>query len=167
MNKNLLPTFGNWRLTSNLCLVNDQIPYEIDLETVQDSASLLDWIIQLDGRCGKADLADLVRAFSIVFNPQSNFCPSGQNKVKPDLARSYLKKIRPSRLPIKPSTRFRLLVAAGFRCQACGASSSVTTLHVDHILPLCAGGNNESSNLQVLCVNCNLGKGGMVYESCL
>lgn len=33
-------------------------------------------------------------------------------------------------------------------------------LHVDHIVPVCAGGDNDVDNLTTACDACNLGKGG-------
>jgi 5-methylcytosine-specific restriction endonuclease McrA len=46
------------------------------------------------------------------------------------------------------------------RCASCqdkvgGANKKY---HVDHIVPLSRGGSNESTNLQILCVECNLRK---------
>ena len=58
--------------------------------------------------------------------------------------------------------RFEALRCSGGRCCLCGATAkSGVTLHVDHIkpksrYPLLAF---ELSNLQVLCADCNLGKG--------
>lgn len=68
--------------------------------------------------------------------------------------------------PIKKSTRssisngirYEILKAAGFRCQACGASASVAELQVDHIIPVSKGGSNKRENLQALCRDCNIGK---------
>jgi len=46
------------------------------------------------------------------------------------------------------------------RCRMCGASAAEgVTLHIDHIVPVSHGGRTLSSNLQVLCQECNLGKG--------
>jgi 5-methylcytosine-specific restriction protein A len=45
------------------------------------------------------------------------------------------------------------------RCVRCGVTADESVLHVDHILPLAKGGSNDPGNLQVLCRECNLGKG--------
>lgn len=41
-------------------------------------------------------------------------------------------------------------------CKHCGTLDNLT---VDHIKPLSKGGNNDLTNLQVLCVKCNQKKG--------
>ena len=61
--------------------------------------------------------------------------------------------------PVPDSVRYRVLKKANGCCSLCGASKKVTTLHIDHIVPRSRGGSNEESNLQVLCLKCNLGKG--------
>ena len=48
----------------------------------------------------------------------------------------------------------------GGACQACGQEGK----HVDHIVPRRLGGTDELSNLQLLCVQCNLRKGGRFFE---
>lgn len=46
------------------------------------------------------------------------------------------------------------------RCKcACCKSSIKDGYHVDHIIPLVAGGSNDRLNLQLLCPSCNLSKG--------
>ncbi|QLH39138.1 MAG: HNH endonuclease [Defluviicoccus sp.] len=42
--------------------------------------------------------------------------------------------------------------ARGSVCEACGASGAC---HVDHIVPRSAGGDNNPSNLQLLCASCH------------
>jgi 5-methylcytosine-specific restriction endonuclease McrA len=44
-------------------------------------------------------------------------------------------------------------------CVRCGATPPHAVLHVDHITPLARGGTNGKDNLQVLCRECNIGKG--------
>ena len=46
-------------------------------------------------------------------------------------------------------------------CQLCGMEGN----HVDHIVPRRLGGTDELNNLQLLCSNCNLSKGGRFFES--
>ena len=59
--------------------------------------------------------------------------------------------------------RYQALRRAGGRCECCGATpqSSGEPLHVDHIKPKSIHPDLalELSNLQVLCADCNIGKG--------
>lgn len=48
-----------------------------------------------------------------------------------------------------------LLRAAGYRCQACGASVVDVEWHAHHIIPHAEGGETEIDNGQVLCVTCH------------
>lgn len=43
------------------------------------------------------------------------------------------------------------------KCANCGSKKN---LHIDHIVPLSKSGTNKKSNLQLLCRDCNLRKGG-------
>jgi rubredoxin len=64
------------------------------------------------------------------------------------------------RKPIKPSLRFEILKRDDYRCQMCGVNAKDgATLEIDHIHPVSKGGTNELDNLQVLCRDCNAGKG--------
>jgi len=47
-------------------------------------------------------------------------------------------------------------------CQMCGTEER---LSVDHIVPRTLGGDDNPSNLQVLCSSCNSSKGGRFFES--
>lgn len=47
-------------------------------------------------------------------------------------------------------------------CQMCGTEDRLT---VDHIVPRVLGGDDNPSNLQVLCSSCNSSKGGRFFES--
>jgi diadenosine tetraphosphate (Ap4A) HIT family hydrolase/5-methylcytosine-specific restriction endonuclease McrA len=60
--------------------------------------------------------------------------------------------------PIPGSLRFEVLKRAGGRCELCGTSHEEVPLDVDHIIPRAKGGNNDWSNLQVLCRTCNAQK---------
>jgi 5-methylcytosine-specific restriction endonuclease McrA len=42
----------------------------------------------------------------------------------------------------------------------CAECESTDRLEIDHIMPLCLGGRNDISNLQLLCFFCNRSKGG-------
>lgn len=63
--------------------------------------------------------------------------------------------------------RYKVLSAAKFKCSRCGNSPAIDPkcrLHVDHILPFSKGGKTTFENLQVLCEECNLGKGNRYNE---
>ena len=48
-----------------------------------------------------------------------------------------------------------------YTCQSCG---SLDYPEVDHIISFSAGGDNSTSNLQVLCRKCNSVKSNRVYR---
>ena len=85
--------WGNWRLDAErLCL--EYVPkgiwrYEIDLERIHDSASLLDWIFQVHGHSFHLQwpsdvMHDLLDALNAIFHPQANLCSFGIGKqIKP------------------------------------------------------------------------------------
>ena len=47
-------------------------------------------------------------------------------------------------------------------CQRCGETEG--KMHVDHIIPKRLNGTDHLHNLQLLCQNCNLSKGGRFFE---
>jgi hypothetical protein len=55
--------------------------------------------------------------------------------------------------------RYRVLARDGAKCRLCGRSSTEAILHVDHIQPWSKGGETTLENLQILCEQCNIGKG--------
>lgn len=63
------------------------------------------------------------------------------------------------RKPLTPTQRQAIRMRDGNRCILC---SSKESLEVDHIVPVCLGGTNDSDNLQTLCKKCNRKKGGNV-----
>jgi len=66
------------------------------------------------------------------------------------------------RTPAWREARYQALKRAGGACQCCGARASLgKPLHVDHIKPRSRFPDLELdvTNLQVLCDDCNLGKG--------
>lgn len=132
--------------------------YEIDLEQVNSTAKMLDWIFQ----CRDRDVSDLTNAFQAIFIPQKNCCSWGIERrfSGRQLAKSYASLLTPSKIKVPPRLRFDVLTADGYCCRACGAKAADgAELHVDHIVPRAHGGTNERSNLQTLCRVCNLGKG--------
>jgi hypothetical protein len=69
------------------------------------------------------------------------------------------------RVGIKPKQRVQVLVRDGYTCQMCGVSrNDGAILEIDHIHPVSKGGTNDLSNLQVLCRDCNAGKGNQMLS---
>lgn len=67
--------------------------------------------------------------------------------------------MRFKRRSISKRLRFEILKRDEFTCQYCGACAPGVWLHVDHVVPLSAGGGNHDDNLVSACDECNLGKG--------
>lgn len=66
---------------------------------------------------------------------------------------------RVRRKSISDRTRFEVFKRDGFRCRYCGATADTAALHVDHGVPLVAGGADEFANYVTACHLCNSGKG--------
>lgn len=53
----------------------------------------------------------------------------------------------------------RLVVLQMGRCACCRVALLSAKPHLDHVIPLAAGGSNSDDNVQLLCSDCNLSKG--------
>jgi HNH endonuclease len=62
---------------------------------------------------------------------------------------------------IPASLRRLAIQRANDRCEYCQISQAgqVATFHIDHILPVVAGGETSAENLALACVSCSLKKG--------
>jgi 5-methylcytosine-specific restriction endonuclease McrA len=67
---------------------------------------------------------------------------------------------------ITPSVRFEVFRRDSFTCQYCGRRAPNVILHVDHIIPVVAGGTNDLANLRTACSVCNQGKGARRLVGC-
>ena len=52
----------------------------------------------------------------------------------------------------------KLMLLQRGHCACCRVRLEGVTPHLDHMIPLAAGGRNEDSNMQLLCASCNLAK---------
>lgn len=62
------------------------------------------------------------------------------------------------RKAISKKTRFEVFKRDKFTCQYCGRSAPDVILHIDHIVPISKGGDNDLLNLVTSCSDCNFGK---------
>lgn len=65
---------------------------------------------------------------------------------------------KPVRDPIGKRQRFRILTRDDYRCRYCGHGTPDVKVHVDHVIPVAAGGKSVDDNLVTACFDCNLGK---------
>lgn len=68
-------------------------------------------------------------------------------------------KLPNKRKPISKKTRFEVFKRDKFSCQYCGLAAPLVILHVDHVVPVAEGGDNNILNLVTACQGCNSGKG--------
>ena len=80
--------------------------YEVDLERINSTAQMLDWIFQLNHKRRYGDsvygdqeqdlIGDLVQAFDDIFEPQANCCSFGKEKEfnGSKLAKEYAKNLK-------------------------------------------------------------------------
>ena len=95
---------------------------------------------------------------SVVPNRDSRYAPG---RTRPfDFRRASHRRIRAA-----------VFTRDAFTCRSCGfrpdavpddydGRFTVGGLHLDHVLPRCAGGSRALDNLQVLCASCNSSKSG-------
>jgi hypothetical protein len=70
-----------------------------------------------------------------------------------------------TRKAISTRTRFEVFKRDEFTCQYCGEHPPKVILHVDHVIPVCEGGDNSIDNLVTACQCCNLGKAGVSLDN--
>ncbi len=61
---------------------------------------------------------------------------------------------------ISKETKYKVYKKAGGKCQFCGSTKN---LQYDHSIPYAKGGSNEHANIRLLCSNCNLRQGVLVF----
>jgi hypothetical protein len=64
------------------------------------------------------------------------------------------------RKSISKKIRFNVFKRDLFTCQYCGDKPPKVILELDHITPVCEGGDNDQDNLITACFDCNRGKSG-------
>ena len=75
--------------------------------------------------------------------------------------------IHKTRRDINLRLRFKVMARDNFKCCKCGrspATDPTVVLHVDHKYPWVKGGETTMENLETTCMECNLGKGDLVFE---
>jgi len=61
--------------------------------------------------------------------------------------------------------KVQVLMRDGAICRLCGSPPNTgAILHIDHVIPWSKGGETILENLQVLCAECNLGKGNFDFS---
>ena len=63
-----------------------------------------------------------------------------------------------TRVNLSSNERYGILRRDEFTCQYCGRKAPDVELHVDHLIPVSRGGENEELNLLASCIDCNLSK---------
>lgn len=58
----------------------------------------------------------------------------------------------------------RLFKLEAYPCHYCQVIFPTTTLSIEHLTPLCLGGNNSPENIALACIPCNNQKGKEAWE---
>lgn len=66
---------------------------------------------------------------------------------------------------LSKKTRFEVFKRDQFKCQYCGGTPPAAVLEVDHVIPVCEGGDDSRDNLVTACFDCNRGKAGNSLSS--
>jgi len=69
-----------------------------------------------------------------------------------------------TRKALSKKTRFEIFKRDSFTCQYCGKSAPDVILHVDHIMPISKGGDDDITNLITSCESCNQGKKDILLD---
>ena len=142
--------FGSWAVTNNrvACLT---FPYDIPADDIHRThGSSWSWEKHL-GEKGWVVQADLLAALTLA---RRVFPPRPQKRRTRSVRRS--RSVR----AVAAQVRFLILRRDAYRCRLCGVTADEgARLHVDHRIPVIAGGASTMENLWTLCADCNLGKG--------
>ena len=159
--------FGSWRMAFRLIGIDgakaQNIPaWELveELERVWRELGRPPGIIELERR-GRFSSGPYTRLWGSVRRCCQLVALHHQGRITRDqLLKGEMRRDRRSPIPLR--IRWRIIKRDGYRCTACGktpASDPTAELHVDHIIPVSAGGPSDESNLRTLCSACNLGRG--------
>lgn len=75
--------WGKWSYLPSAMVLQHEDGYEVDLEEMNDSASVLDWVAQVSRkelRYTEEDVGHLVRALDELLDLQATCCSMGQDK---------------------------------------------------------------------------------------
>jgi 5-methylcytosine-specific restriction endonuclease McrA len=103
---------------------------------------------------------------SLLEYPTFSSIEASDKKRKLKLISKSTKKTKPKnkRTIFTKSIRHEVFKKCNHKCIECGATKEISTLHIDHIVPISRNGTDELSNLQILCQDCNLAKKNRIYE---
>lgn len=78
--------WGGWRTKCHGSILYhcDYKGYEVNLDEITDSASCLDWIMQISNKTwfSTQDVVDFIAAIRETVDPQKNLCPWGISKAR-------------------------------------------------------------------------------------
>lgn len=85
------------------------------------------------------------------------------------LTRKARRRMREREAKVEPVSRTVVFRASGGRCFYCLSDINKQVFHVDHVIPLSAGGGHSYDNVVASCASCNLRKSNQVngwYAGC-
>jgi hypothetical protein len=171
-------TWGPWEITCGdyegntyYAFWHEACRYEVELNSVNSTADILDWLMHMSGKgesaYGESFVYFLGCAFDDILSYSNINRRTNTEFEGKKVAAKYYKALRPQRY-VSTRTRHLVLERDRFRCSDCGASPATgALLEVDHTIPISKGGSNDPSNLRTLCSDCNRGKSDRIvnYES--
>ena len=173
---NINKTWGPWSFEVTeynnkiyYCLYHEAMDYEIDLEYVDSTADIYDWVAHMSAKnqnlYGDGCVYFLCQAFNDICEQSNIVLRNGNAEFKGlKVAAKYYRRIQLKR-NVSVRTRHKILERDGFKCLDCGATpASGALLEVDHITPISKGGSNDPSNLRTLCSDCNRGKSDRIVH---
>lgn len=98
--------------------------------------------------------------YNTIFKPVFLECSLKRVQLSQSIQRNglFIYREMAKRKAISKKTRFEVFKRDKFKCQYCGKSAPEIVLHLDHIVPVASGGDDNLMNLITSCKDCNLGK---------